>query len=128
MIPARESLLLGALAAWLVWPSAAAAVEVDERSVEYRSGEVDVPAFLAVPRGVGLYPAVVFVHRRSGWHDRLKAQALRLAREGFVVLAPDYQTGRFIPENPIAHDPATEQDVERGLDYWYGRARTWRDH
>ncbi len=117
MIAARESLLLGALAAWLVWPGAAAAVEVDERSVEYRSGDVDVPAFLAVPRGVGLSPAVLFVHGRSGWHDRLKAQALRLAREGFVVLAPDYHTGRFIPENPIAHDPATEQDVERGLDY-----------
>jgi len=33
------------------------------------------------------------------------------------VLAPDYHTGRFIPENPVAHDSATEKDVERGIDY-----------
>jgi carboxymethylenebutenolidase len=91
-------------------------VAVDERSIEYRSGDVDVPAFVAVPRPPGPHPAVLFVHGRSGWHDRLKAEAVRLARHGFVVLAPDYHTGRFIPENPIAHDPATERDVERGID------------
>ena len=91
-------------------------VEVEERLIEYRSGDVDVPAFVAVPRAPGPHPAVLFVHGRSGWHDRLKAHAVRLARHGFVVLAPDYHTGRFIPENPIAHDPATELDVERGLD------------
>jgi carboxymethylenebutenolidase len=113
----RGWLLLGALGAWLLGPGVAASVEVEERSVEYRSGDVDVPAFLAVPRAPGPHAAVLFVHGRSGWHDRLKAQALRLAGEGFVVLAPDYHTGRFIPENPIAHDPATERDVERGLDY-----------
>jgi len=32
------------------------------------------------------------------------------------VLAPDYHTGRFIPENPVAHEPATERDVDLGID------------
>ena len=104
-----------------LWAGGAAAqappVAVEERSVEYKSGDVDVPAYLAVPSGPGSHPAVLFIHGRSGWHDRLKAEALRLARRGFVVLAPDYHTGRFIAENPIEHDPATEQDVEGGLDY-----------
>ncbi len=93
------------------------ALEVEERSVEYKSGDVDVPAIVVAPRGAGPHPAVLFVHGRSGWHDRLRAHVLRLAAQGFVVLAPDYHTGRMIPENPIEHDPATEQDVERGLDF-----------
>lgn len=116
----RSQWLLWGAAACL-WPASATAqpptVAVEERSVEYKSGDVDVLAYLAVPSGPGPHPAVLYIHGRSGWHDRLKAEALRLARRGFVVLAPDYHTGRFIAENPIEHDPATEQDVERGLDY-----------
>ena len=115
-------LRLGGLAACalltsLVVAGAAPAVEVESRSVEYRSGDVDVPAFLAVPTGPGPHPSVLFVHGRSGWHDRLQAHVLRLAAQGFAVLAPDYHTGRMIAENPIEHDPATEKDVELGLDF-----------
>ncbi|MBI2161149.1 MAG: dienelactone hydrolase family protein [Candidatus Rokubacteria bacterium] len=110
-----------ALTLLLIAPTGVAAqavVRLDVRSVEYKSAdEVEVPALLAVPAGGGRYPGVLFIHGRSGWHDRLKAEALRLAERGFVVLAPDYHTGRFIPENPVAHDPKTETDVERGLDY-----------
>ena len=96
---------------------AQAPARVDVRSVEYTSvDQVEVPAILAMPRGPGRHPGVLVVHGRSGWHDRLKAEALRLAERGFVVLAPDYHTGRFIPENPVAHDPRTEIDVERGLE------------
>jgi carboxymethylenebutenolidase len=94
----------------------ARASEVEVRSLEYRSGDVDVPATVLQPRIGGPYPGLLFIHGRSGWHDRLQAHAERLAGHGFVVLAPDYHTGRFIPENPIAHDPATEADVEHGLD------------
>jgi len=93
------------------------AASLTVRSVEYTSEGIEVPAILAVPRAGGPHPGVLFVHGRSGWHDRLRTEALRLAERGFVVLPPDYHTGRFIPENPVAHDPATEQDVERGIDY-----------
>lgn len=47
----------------------------------------------------------------------MQAEVRRLAARGFAVLAPDYHTGRFIPENPIEHDPATERDVELGIDF-----------
>ncbi|MBI2200240.1 MAG: alpha/beta fold hydrolase [Candidatus Rokubacteria bacterium] len=106
-----------ALMVLLVSVAPAQAVEVEGRSVEYRSGDVDVPAFLAVPKAPGPHPAVLFVHGRSGWNDRLEAHVLRLAAHGFIVLAPDYHTGRMIAENPIEHDPATEKDVELGLDF-----------
>lgn len=100
-------------------PAAAAqpAASLTVRAVEYKSDDIEIPAILAMPRAGGPHPGVLFVHGRSGWHDRLQAEALRLAGRGFVVLAPDYHTGRFIPENPIGHDPATEKDVERGIDY-----------
>jgi len=114
------SALAAALAMALLPVLDAAAVDVEERTVEYRSGDVDVPALLAVPKTPGPHPAVLFVHGRSGLNERVRAQARRLAGAGFAVLAPDYHTGRFIPENPIEHDPATEQDVERGLDFFKG--------
>jgi carboxymethylenebutenolidase len=105
----------------LAEPSAGqAAAPLSVRSVEYKSDDIGIPAVLAGPRSGGPYPGVIFVHRRSGWHDRLRAEALRLAERGFVVLAPDYHTARFIPENPVAHDPATEKDVELGIDYLKG--------
>ena len=96
------------------------AIPLDVRTIEYKSGDLEIPAMLAVPRSGGPHPGVLFVHGRSGWRDRLKAEALRLAERGFVVLAPDYHTARLISENPIAHDPATEKDVELGIDYLNG--------
>lgn len=96
----------------------AAAVEV--RELEYRNGDIEVPAMLARPRAPGLFPGVLFLHGRSGLNERVKAQAVRLAEHGFIVLAPDYHTGRMIPDSPIAHDPATERDVEAGLDVLLG--------
>lgn len=106
-----------ALALILAVATPALAVELEERWVQYRNGDVDVPAFLLVPKGPGPHPAVLFIHGRSGLNDRLQAQIRRLAARGFAVLAPDYHTGRFIPELPIEHDPATEKDVELGLDF-----------
>lgn len=107
-----------ALAVWMfVIAGPVAAVELNERWVEYRNGEVDVPALLLLPKEKGPHSAVLFIHGRSGLSQRLQAQARRLAARGFAVLAPDYHTGRFIPENPIEHDPATEKDVELGLEF-----------
>ena len=112
----KASLL--ALAVWMfVIAGLAGAAELDERWVEYRNGDVEVPAFLLVPKGRGPHPAVLYIHGRSGLNERVQAQARRLAAGGFAVLAPDYHTGRFIPENPIEHDPATEKDVELGLEF-----------
>jgi len=97
---------------------AASAVDIEERWVQYRNGDVEIPALQLLPRGKGPHPAVLYVHGRSGLNERVQEQIRRLAGHGFAVLAPDYHTGRFIPELPIEHDPATEKDVELGLDYF----------
>ncbi|MBI4634728.1 MAG: dienelactone hydrolase family protein [Candidatus Rokubacteria bacterium] len=105
-----------ALVATAAVGSPAAAGSAAVRTVEYKSGDLDIPAMLATPSGPGPHRGVVFVHGRSGLNERLRGEARRLAERGFVVLAPDYHTARFIPEMPIAHDPATEGDVERAVD------------
>jgi len=91
--------------------------EIEERWVEYENGDVAVPALLLVPKGKGRNPAVLYIHGRSGLNERVQGEAKRLAARGFAVLAPDYHTGRFIPENPIEHDSATEKNVELGLHF-----------
>jgi carboxymethylenebutenolidase len=113
----RERIGAALLAGLLFAAAPARAIELDERWVHYRNADVEVPALLLVPRGRGPHPAVLFIHGRSGLNERLQVHIRRLAAEGFAVLAPDYHTGRFIAENPIEHDPATEKDVELGLDF-----------
>ncbi|MBI2153276.1 MAG: dienelactone hydrolase family protein [Candidatus Rokubacteria bacterium] len=113
----REFFLALAVGASGVLVSGASAVELVERQVEYSSGDIQVPALLLLPMAPGPHATVLFIHGRSGLNERVQASARWLAARGFAVLAPDYHTGRFIPENPIDHDPSTEQDVERGLDY-----------
>ena len=44
---------------------------------------------IAVPEGVGLWPAVVMVHEVFGIDDAMRAQITRLAQAGYVVLMPD---------------------------------------
>ncbi len=46
-------------------------------------------AYLATPDGTGPWPGVVVLHELFGLNDDIRAQADRLADEGYVALAPD---------------------------------------
>lgn len=89
--------------------------------VSYRNGAVEVPAMLARPDDARRYPAVLFQHGRRGLDELVQRHVRRLAARGFVVVAPDVYTARFIEKFPIAHDYATEGDVNAGLDYLLSR-------
>jgi carboxymethylenebutenolidase len=52
------------------------------------SGEL--PAFLAVPNTKQRSPAIVLMHERYGLVQHTRDLAQRLARDGFVCLAPDF--------------------------------------
>ncbi len=88
---------------------------VVERQISYTSGDIDVPAILYRPEKPGTYPAVLFQHGRAGLNDWVQGHALRLAARGFIVLAPDVYSGRFIEPRPIEHDYLLEGDVSAGL-------------
>jgi carboxymethylenebutenolidase len=93
----------------------AQAGEVQLRKVLVKSGEVDVPVEIAIPAGKGPFPPVLYIHAKRGYDEVDQRHISTLAEQGFVVLAPDWQSGRFIERWPSAHDPATENDVEAGL-------------
>lgn len=86
------------------------------RWIEYDNGDTVVPAMIARPAGEGRYPAVLYQHGRRGLDDLVQRQVKRIAARGFVVLAPDVFTARFIEKFPIEHDYAVEGDVAKGLD------------
>ena len=89
---------------------------VQVRWTEYANGDVEVPAMIARPAAPGRYPAILFQHGRRGLDDLLQRQVKRIAARGFVVLAPDVYSARFIEKLPIEHDYALEGDVSKGLD------------
>lgn len=89
---------------------------VETRWIEYLNGEILVPAMIARPADQKRYPAVLYQHGRRGLDELIQSQIKRLAARGFVVLAPDVFSGRFIEKLPIEHDYAIETDTAAGVD------------
>lgn len=66
------------------------AAEAQAESVQFPSDGFTIKAFLARPASAkGQAPAVVVIQEWWGLNDHIKDIAQRLAREGFVALAPD---------------------------------------
>ena len=92
---------------------------ITERPVSFINQEdgTQVPALLFRPKGDGKFPAVLFQHGRRGLDELAQRLARRMAARGFIVLAPNVYEARFIESYPLEHDPATEGDVNAGVDY-----------
>jgi carboxymethylenebutenolidase len=59
-------------------------------NVEYAGKAGAVFAYLARPSAPGKYPALVLIHANQGLNDHIRDVARRLAKQGYVTLAPDY--------------------------------------
>lgn len=88
---------------------------------EYKANDIDVPYMVARPDDKKKYPAVLFQHGRRGLDDLIQRHVKRLAARGFVVLAPDLYSGRFIEKLPIEHDYALEDDLNFAVDVLLSR-------
>lgn len=99
---------------------AAAAVQTEELSWTNPKDGTQVPGSLFydpdLARPDGTHPAVLFIHARRGLQPADRKYVSEIAAQGFLVLAPDWQAGRFIEPWPLEHDYATELDVALGLD------------
>lgn len=91
-------------------------VELSKTTIKAADGS-EVPVEVARPAGKGPFPPVLFIHAKRGYDGDERAHVRELAAQGFLVVAPDWQSGRFIERWPAAHNPDTEMDVEAGLDY-----------
>lgn len=93
--------------------------DVVERSVSYTNPAdgTEVPAIIYRPKTPGKFPGVLFQHGRRGLDKLVKRLPRRLAARGFIVLAPDVYSARFIDPLPITHMVETEGDVDAGVDY-----------
>lgn len=107
-----EAILASALGA----PVRAGSVELSTTTIRAADGS-EVPVEIATPAGKGPFPPVLFIHAKRGYEGDERAHVRELATQGLLVVAPDWQSGRFVERWPSAHDPATELDVEAGLDY-----------
>lgn len=121
----QSALGAGALAANVVQPGA----KLRGQMVEYASGELKIPAYLALPAR-NPAPAVLVIHEVFGLNDHIKSIADRIASAGYVALAPNL----FVraPEPPprdasnieairraassLAPDVAA-RDMQAGLDF-----------
>ncbi len=111
--PALIALATGLLT--LIVSTGAAAVEV--RQIELRTADADIPVYVARPDGPGPFPPVLFIHAKRGIDEAEQRHIRELAERGYLVVMPDWQSGRMIERWPSAHNPETEKDVEAAMDY-----------
>jgi carboxymethylenebutenolidase len=88
------SLLLAAMAIPLPAQNAGQMISV-------ASGGASFPAYLAVPPGQGRHAAVLLIHSFNGLEQGYKDLVDRFAGDGFVVLAPAWQTLEKSPADAV---------------------------
>jgi carboxymethylenebutenolidase len=98
-----------------VLPALDAAAQALEKS-SVRRGGTEVPIEVARPAGPGPWPPVLYIHAKRGYEDVDRAHVLALARDGFLVVAPDWLAGNMVERWPDRHVPETEDDVEAAFD------------
>jgi carboxymethylenebutenolidase len=60
------------------------------QNIEYTGKAGPVSGYLARPAPVGKYPALIIIHANQGLNEHICDVARRLAKEGYLTLAPDY--------------------------------------
>ncbi|MCD8516095.1 MAG: dienelactone hydrolase family protein [Burkholderiaceae bacterium] len=56
---------------------------------EIATGDVDVPAYVAMPDNTGRFPVVLVVQEIFGVHEHIQDICRRFAREGYLAIAPE---------------------------------------
>ena len=62
----------------------------------------EYPSYVAVPSSPGKHPAIVLVHSFNGLEQGYRDMVDRMAADGFLVIAPEWQTyGRQVPDSDV---------------------------
>ncbi len=82
-------------------PAVPAADQVNNETVNITSGGMTYPAYLATPAGEGKWPGVVMIHSLNGLEPGYISMADQLALQGYVVIAPQWQTFNRTPSDAV---------------------------
>jgi carboxymethylenebutenolidase len=92
-------------------------------TVTYKSGAAEMSAYLSRPKKEGKYPAVIVIHGNSGTSPYDQDVARRLAKEGYVAIAPDLLSRAGRTEKFADREEARKmlaqikrEDISRDLD------------
>jgi carboxymethylenebutenolidase len=75
------------------------------------AGAGPMPAFLAAPSGAGPFPAVLVLEEIFGVNSHIRDVTERIAREGYVAIAPDYHHRAWPPGTEYGYD---DEGVQKG--------------
>ncbi len=106
---------------------------VDTAVLRYRSGYREVNALLAVPSVPQPMPGIMLAHDIFGLDQHIDDVVIRLAREGYAVMAPDFYTTKGGPGNTDSlearrtllrqtPDPLAVGDINYGFNYLKGES------
>lgn len=70
-------------------------------NVEIISQSLTYPAYFAEPTGAGKKPAIVLIHSFNGLEPGYKNITDNLAKEGYIVLSPEWQTFNKTPADEV---------------------------
>jgi carboxymethylenebutenolidase len=103
--------------------------EILTHNVTYEGKAGLVFGYLARPIKAGKYPGIIVIHENAGLNDHVRDVARRLAKQGYVALAPDYlsRQGGTMKANPTGEGLAkiremvpwqnVAEDTEAGFSY-----------
>lgn len=77
------------------------ALQVENETVQITSDGQDYPAYVAAPLTEGEKPGVVLIHSFNGLEPGYKDMVNRLASNGYVVVAPEWQTFNRSPRDEV---------------------------
>src|SRR4028118_1490137 len=87
--------------------------EIHTASVKIVNGTAEIPAYLAQPKGKGLFPGVVVLQEIFGVNDHIRDVTRRLAREGCIAIAP----ALYQRQAPGFEAGYTAEDIKIGKQY-----------
>lgn len=127
-----------ALAAWSAQaePIKTDGVNLVQSEVQIKAPDREIPAFIARPTKGGKHPVVVLISEIFGLHEYIRDTARRLAKAGYVVIAPDFFVRAGDPSTmtdypAIMKIVATASDVQVAGDIdaaiTYLKAQPWAD-
>jgi carboxymethylenebutenolidase len=87
--------------------------EILTHNIEYKGKAGPVFGYLTRPVKAGKYPGIIVIHENAGLTDHIRDVARRLAKQGFVALAPDYlsRQGGTAKANPKGGGLANIRDT-----------------